>query len=470
MATVADKLMSIYDSKNQIRQAILHKGGALAEKAPLSDYPQAIYDLPVVTPSAPTQKYAPNPAWWDIKTILENDVPPSDDLVAVVAFLIPALESTYTNNSWWDGYRTSDGVTYTDNTKVHVWDTTKDKETGEGYSTRYVICYKKKSYAGWLGKLLTSKAMAESVYFPCSSLIGMVWNVPVFMTLSSANVYFITYAGGNIFRYPLCIASSKLSNNWNKVFFQLEYIDTTSNGKLVFMEFQAIRGSNEYFPPNLKYIAPIYHLLTVYQDSMPVGTQFTTSMGATHLFNNSNNKDIPTISNITSNAFCVSNLDIYLPSKLPYLNATADNDYAPLANWLPVGRTNTHGLGAATLNLHLVDIDTNISFYKGTIQKWLPIAPYTTSAISYGSDGASGIGCNLVVDNPSGADWYLFTPHLYMFNGMAASKLNDLLLTHFPARTSTTKLYFTASQYEKLSVSTKQTLAIRNYTLAQLTD
>ena len=462
MATVADKLVSIYDSKNQIRQAILQKGGALAEKAPLADYPQAIYDLPVVTPSAPTYEYTPNPAWWDIKTILENDVPPSDDLVAVVAFLMPALGSTYTNPSWWDGYRTSDGDTYTDNTKVHIWDTTKDKETGEGYSTRYIICYKKKSSSAWLGKLLaTSASPSTSINYCNIPSLGIVWNVPVFLTMYTNNVYFRTYKTSSTYRYPLCMPSYNIAS-------QLEYIDVTSKGKLVFMDLQAIWGSTYHFPYNLKYIAPIYHVLTVYKELAPTNELLMSYDGRMQLFSDNASKVIP--STINENAFCTTTLDIYLPSKLPYLSSSEDNGYAPLSHWLPIGRTNYHRLSPYTVKLHLVDIDTDIAFYNTTIYKWLPIAPFTTSLTNKGTDNANGIGCNFIVDNPSGAEWYIYTPHLFMFNGMAASKLNDLLLTHFLTMASTTKLYFTASQYEKLSVSTKQALATRNYTLAQLSD
>lgn len=467
MATVADKLLSIYDSKNQIRQAILHKGGALAEKAPLSDYPQAIYDLPVVTPSAPTHKYAPNPAWWDIKTILENDVPPSEDLVAVVAFLIPALESTFTNDKWWSGYRTSDGATYTDNTKVHVWDVAKDKETGEGYATRYVICYKKKTYSRWIGKLLctTESNSTSSLHCP-PYVLGMVWNVPVYLNTTENNDYFGIPSTGNC--YPLAVRLATSISNWGFNPFQLEYIDTTATGKLVFTDIQWVWGNTKRYPYNLKYIAPLYHLLTVYKEVLPQGTKINNYTGESRTFCNSSYAAIP--SSIDKNGFCVSSLDIYLPAKLPYTATTGDKGYAPLKHWLPIGRHVEMRLSPYTVTLHLVDIDTDIAFANATIQKWLPIAPYTSSPIDYGSDNASGVGCNLVIDNPSGAEWYLFTPHLYMFNGMPASKLNDLLLTHFPAMTETTKLYFTASQYEKLSVSTKQTLATRNYTLAQLSN
>lgn len=95
--------------------------------------------LNITSGGTTTDGWTPNSTWWDIKTILQNDV---RSYLGKWICLIPDsdISTILTVNSKIVAYATSDGAFYT-TTTTHTWDTTKDKTCNEGYKTRYIIYY-----------------------------------------------------------------------------------------------------------------------------------------------------------------------------------------------------------------------------------------------------------------------------------------------------------------------------------------
>jgi len=99
-------------------------------------------DKPLIVP-----EWKPEPDWWDIKEIIENDVIPSgyENYQKRCILLIPD-NATKTNigGLFWINQggicKTSDGYVGTINV-VHEWDTSFDKPCSRGYSTRWIIFY-----------------------------------------------------------------------------------------------------------------------------------------------------------------------------------------------------------------------------------------------------------------------------------------------------------------------------------------
>lgn len=122
-----------------IAEAIREKNGSTTEYKP-SEMPTAI--SAIETGGGSSDEWQPQPDWWDIEKILEED---TEDYAGKMIIL---FTNSYDN---FDVYRcnankvlTSDGAIYTDTSQNffnHTWDTTKDKECSLGYKTRYVIYY-----------------------------------------------------------------------------------------------------------------------------------------------------------------------------------------------------------------------------------------------------------------------------------------------------------------------------------------
>lgn len=99
------------------------------------------------------ERWNPEPDWWDIKSIIENDNTINPDTgepyKGKAIILISDFEDTTSINklSTFSDYKvyaikTSDGVEYRNNDwETHTWDKTKDKPCSKGYKTRYLIFY-----------------------------------------------------------------------------------------------------------------------------------------------------------------------------------------------------------------------------------------------------------------------------------------------------------------------------------------
>lgn len=475
MTTIGDKLTAIFDTKNKIREAITTKGGYLDEKAAFSEYPQAIYDLPVVTPSAPTNKWAPNPTWWPVKDILENHQAP-EGYIAVAIFLLAA--TTYqTALQGWDAYRTSDGAWYPNNT-IHVWDTTKDKECDEGYKTRYLIVYKKTDYSGWHGNLLMSPLSSNSIEsfgFPLQ--IGIVINCNIFFSSASSSssaIYFYqTLTGG----------SRKYFYGFNFVYrFMLTFVDTTSKGRLVFYKYlPAILPFNSYDPfLNLRYLAPLWELATVYTDVIPNDDTFSYKYLRREeaSFSDSNYYKCyfpPGLSQVEIHLSPTFLLCTYSSVNLNSKNAR--KTFCVLGVMIAPNSSSIYRTAIPrTANIFIEPdkvppemeyvSDTSASYYRIENKIGLGVPNYTTES-GYESYLPVGIVSFNIIDNVGSTDIWLDIENLYEFNGMSISRLTKLLsyLRDNTGNTSKT-IYISATQNEQLSTTTKLQITQKNWTLS----
>jgi len=93
-----------------------------------------------VTVDVPTG-WQPQPDWWDIKKIFEEDQDPNKRAIILLSDSLPSFEVNeyYTGNTQ-AYYKTSDGVSGLTNT-IHTFDPTKDKPCSKGYKTRWIMIY-----------------------------------------------------------------------------------------------------------------------------------------------------------------------------------------------------------------------------------------------------------------------------------------------------------------------------------------
>lgn len=146
-----EKLETILQYKNDIKNSLINKGSDIDNSTPLSGYAEKIDNLP--TGSSEVEEWTPDPEWWDIKTILDNDIN-NDEILDNCQKLIILREAlndsdsfditTYSpNNNLPYAIKMSDGSLYkaSEGLKVnHTWDKTKDKPWGNS-ATRYLIFY-----------------------------------------------------------------------------------------------------------------------------------------------------------------------------------------------------------------------------------------------------------------------------------------------------------------------------------------
>lgn len=514
MPTIGDKLTAIYDIKNKIRDAIVNKGGALHEKSALSDYPQAIYDLPVVSAPEDTYNYHPNPAWWDIKTIIENDEVP-EGYVAVAAFLL--VDSPYkTTLDVYDAYKTSDGMFYA-SAAEHIWDTTKDKDSGEGYKTRYVIAYVKKDSGRWLGKMLCATKWNNGIHYSVPvGCLGMIWNCPVFITLQAYNTPYLPVSTNTSTSYAPFInlyTSNKASSpsytyyaicicnySWKTV----QYIDVTNKGKLIITDCQCAftRAADYTLSPALRYIAPLYELDVVYKDLLSEDISKMQAQYMAYYLNNNYWNAIKSTSDTSQDlkdmdgykwAINVRNLELHVADTTVgaytatptteyaakvyigglYTCSSRDNSYYYASNGYSCnnGRKLTLVIEKSTLPLD------KLNFYGITgwgndivltkyIQRVFVFYPYDSYKANTEDNCTLGI-IDWTIINKSDKKPQIHLFPAYQLNGMPASKLNKFIVDYLQDRTglSVYQMYITASQNEKLSSTTKQIIAKRNWTL-----
>lgn len=158
MSDLNDKLEYLEDTKTAIKNAIVEKGVAVADSDTFRSYAEKISSI-TGGGSGGSEDWQPNPNWWDIKTILQedtrNEINGRSILHKFIELRLNSEDTTEFNlsNNDYDGSTyavyTSDGVlyTYTDNGAniTHTWDKSKDKpvsnDENEHQKTRYVIYY-----------------------------------------------------------------------------------------------------------------------------------------------------------------------------------------------------------------------------------------------------------------------------------------------------------------------------------------
>ena len=144
MATIAEQLTSLANTKTAIKDAIVAKGVAVADTDPFSAYAGKIGQISGGG-ETPAEEWQPNPNWWDIKKILEEDTRNYAGKVGVILYNFNDVSNFTLSPSNMTAVVTSDGAfyTYADNgaNVSHNWDTTQDKDDGRGFKTRWVIYY-----------------------------------------------------------------------------------------------------------------------------------------------------------------------------------------------------------------------------------------------------------------------------------------------------------------------------------------
>lgn len=102
---------------------------------------------PVIVIEKPiaTDTWQPNPNWWDIRKILDEDTRSYPGKVGVILYNFNDVSNFTLAASGMTAVATSDGAfyTYADNGAniTHNWDTAQDKDDGRGFKTRWVIYY-----------------------------------------------------------------------------------------------------------------------------------------------------------------------------------------------------------------------------------------------------------------------------------------------------------------------------------------
>ena len=144
MATIAEQLTSLANTKAAIKQSIINKGVQVTDTDPFSAYAGKIGQISGGG-ETPAEEWQPNPNWWDIKKILEEDTRDYAGKVGVILYNFNDVSDFELSSSGMTAVATSDGAfySYTDNGSniSHNWDTLQDKDDGNGFKTRWIIYY-----------------------------------------------------------------------------------------------------------------------------------------------------------------------------------------------------------------------------------------------------------------------------------------------------------------------------------------
>lgn len=128
-------------NKTAIKNAIEAKGVTVGA-AKLSEYAAKIAAIEGGGGSTPTDDWTPNPTWFDIESIVSNDV--QAGFTYKMIQLLPDSELSTSFNGG-VAYKTSDGAFYDTATATHTWNTASDQQCVENgvnvYKTRWVITY-----------------------------------------------------------------------------------------------------------------------------------------------------------------------------------------------------------------------------------------------------------------------------------------------------------------------------------------
>lgn len=136
MSTLSDKLNFLNETKNEIKEAIKNKGVELTDNTPFREYANKIYDIE-------SAEWQPEPDWWDIKKIIEED---TEDYPSKIIYLYKAEpnQKIFLNYNWWNSHLAkmvfSDGTTITEN-GTYILNDLDSKKCSKGYKTKYVILY-----------------------------------------------------------------------------------------------------------------------------------------------------------------------------------------------------------------------------------------------------------------------------------------------------------------------------------------
>jgi hypothetical protein len=115
----------------------------VADDTPFRNYADKIGEIS--GGGEPSGEWQPNPNWWDIRKILDEDTRDYKGKIGVILYNFNDV-SDFQLSSWdLAAVATSDGAfySYANNgmNVSHNWDTSKDKDDGRGFKTRWVLYY-----------------------------------------------------------------------------------------------------------------------------------------------------------------------------------------------------------------------------------------------------------------------------------------------------------------------------------------
>ena len=145
MGTIAEKLTYLNDTKTAIKNAVVAKGVSISDADTFRSYADKIGQISGGG-GTPTDEWQPNPEWWDIRKILDEDTRDYAGKIGVILYNFNDVSDfTLSSSNKVAAVATSDGAFYSyenDGANVtHHWDTTQDKDDGRGFKTRWVIYY-----------------------------------------------------------------------------------------------------------------------------------------------------------------------------------------------------------------------------------------------------------------------------------------------------------------------------------------
>ena len=138
---------------NNIASAIREKNGKTTKYKPA----EMATAISAIETESGSSEWQPQPDWWDIDTILENDT--EDYAGKMIALLSDIYDITSIATRGANKIVTSDGKVYTPTSEdniSHSWDKIKDKDCSLGCKTRYIIWYYHESSDNNLSKSFSS--------------------------------------------------------------------------------------------------------------------------------------------------------------------------------------------------------------------------------------------------------------------------------------------------------------------------
>lgn len=143
--SVVDKLNYLQETKSQIKNAIIQKGVSVTDTDSFRSYANKIAQIESGGSSA-VEDWQPEPDWWDIEMILENDT--EEDMQKAIFLLTDELDDGATINTikGFKKYKLSDGQVFnqtlsTELDLTNLFDKSQDKVCNKGYKTRYIMGY-----------------------------------------------------------------------------------------------------------------------------------------------------------------------------------------------------------------------------------------------------------------------------------------------------------------------------------------
>ena len=165
--SIASEITRLQNAKDSIKTAIENKGVTVGSGT-LDTYANKINDIPTGS-----GEWKPQPDWWDIDTILDEDTENYPGKVIVLT--TDTYPSEWINTNMYTTrcakIKTSDGVEYDVTNQggfTHNWDITKDKPCSLGYKTRYFIMYY--DTTDFDMKRPGTNAMWQALYIVCKGI------------------------------------------------------------------------------------------------------------------------------------------------------------------------------------------------------------------------------------------------------------------------------------------------------------